>query len=476
MTIIKICRVKDIHTARLCGDLGVQMIGLHGIHGLSSSCTLNFLKIASELHKFYPGTVPVLVTKVTDAASVAQMLSATGIEWVQVHAPLDGQAAETLLHGITAVLGRRPGYIATVAVDDPFAISRVRDLRQLADYILVDVSYRGGTGRRADNDTLRQILREAKPAVRLVAGGLTVDNVTEVLVDLMPGGVDIQSGLEARLPGRPKDPVRLTQFVRTVREASGHSQSAELAVSHRRSLVSLAVTSVPNEQIDSVLKRFRRTDIDLVHVDFSDNSAAPRFFAEPFLALERLAKLVPCLPYDVHLFVKDIGEQANTLRKCVEGNVLLRVALTHYTRYENFSVEQFDDFASLAMELGVGIGIAIQATGFSIAELDSILRRLDSYPLKEVSLITRSRAHRLEDVAKYDLSLLSNLASWASKKRQPLFVSVDRDMNLSKLAVLSPGLPSHLVVGATLLASKRPQRTISAFRRLLKPPIHVSRC
>jgi pentose-5-phosphate-3-epimerase len=239
----------------------------------------------------------------------------------------------------------------------------------------------------------------------------------------------------------------------------------KLLISPHRTLVSLAITSVPDEKIDNVLKRFSHTDIDLVHADFSDGSIAPGFLAEPFLAISRLAKISPHLPYDVHLFIKGISKQKDTLSKCLGENPLLRAVLLHCIKYEDFSLGQFDRVASIVEGLGGGIGIAIQSMGFSTVNLELTLQMIDSYPLAEISLNTRPGIYSLEDVAKYDLPLLNILTYWANKKRMPLFVSVDREMTLSKLSVLSPGSPSHVVVGAALLASKMPQNTILALKK-----------
>jgi phosphoribosylanthranilate isomerase len=51
----------------------------------------------------------------------------------------------------------------------------------------------------------------------VVAGGLTPENVGEAMFVLEPWGVDVSSGVEARL-GK-KDPENVRAFVKAVREA-----------------------------------------------------------------------------------------------------------------------------------------------------------------------------------------------------------------------------------------------------------------
>ena len=73
----------------------------------------------------------------------------------------------------------------------------------------------GGTGRRADWDWAR---RGVNAGLRLiVAGGLSAENVAELVLDVHPFGVDASSGLESE-PGR-KDPAKVRAFIERVREA-----------------------------------------------------------------------------------------------------------------------------------------------------------------------------------------------------------------------------------------------------------------
>jgi phosphoribosylanthranilate isomerase len=87
----------------------------------------------------------------------------------------------------------------------------------LRTYLLdaADPDRPGGTGKRADWDWAR---RAVNAGLRLiVAGGLSPENVAELVLEVRPFGVDASSGLESE-PGR-KDPRRVQAFVERIREA-----------------------------------------------------------------------------------------------------------------------------------------------------------------------------------------------------------------------------------------------------------------
>ena len=75
---------------------------------------------------------------------------------------------------------------------------------------------RGGTGRRVDVALAKSALREERG---FLAGGLTPDNVQELVHALGPFGVDVASGVESR-PGI-KSPKLMASFVAAINEACG---------------------------------------------------------------------------------------------------------------------------------------------------------------------------------------------------------------------------------------------------------------
>ena len=89
------------------------------------------------------------------------------------------------------------------------------------DPIMLDswsADQRGGTGRTWDWELARPLLTSRKV---FIAGGLQPGNVGKVVSELKPYGVDVSSGVEARV--RVKDPDKVRAFVHAVRLAEALS-------------------------------------------------------------------------------------------------------------------------------------------------------------------------------------------------------------------------------------------------------------
>jgi len=94
---------------------------------------------------------------------------------------------------------------------------RVPDSDDWPDPIMLDswsADQRGGTGRTWDWELARPLLTTRHV---FIAGGLQPGNVGKVVSELKPYGVDVSSGVEARV--RVKDPDKMRAFVRAVRLA-----------------------------------------------------------------------------------------------------------------------------------------------------------------------------------------------------------------------------------------------------------------
>ncbi len=75
----------------------------------------------------------------------------------------------------------------------------------------------GGTGQRIAPEVASAWIEHLRPATVLLAGGLTPENVGDVIKALRPDGVDVSSGVEQN-PGR-KDLERVRAFIEAAKAA-----------------------------------------------------------------------------------------------------------------------------------------------------------------------------------------------------------------------------------------------------------------
>ena len=94
------------------------------------------------------------------------------------------------------------------------------------DGVLLDTSYKGnvgGTGTIFDWQQIAELKKMINELPMIVAGGLTPDNVTELISKYRPFAVDVSSGIENN---GQKDPQKMREFAAKVREGYDESESS----------------------------------------------------------------------------------------------------------------------------------------------------------------------------------------------------------------------------------------------------------
>jgi phosphoribosylanthranilate isomerase len=200
-TRIKVCGITTPDDAAMVARAGADFVGV--------VLTESPRRVTAERAREIALTLPPETLLVAVFADEAPDVAARAIEGLPVHAvqvrgwdeaPTD--SAYEVWH-----------VIRDAAPPDPATLPMV----PLRTYLLdgADPARPGGTGRRADWDWAR---RGVNAGLRLiVAGGLDPENVSELILNVRPFGVDASSGLESQ-PGR-KDPGKVQTFIERIREA-----------------------------------------------------------------------------------------------------------------------------------------------------------------------------------------------------------------------------------------------------------------
>jgi phosphoribosylanthranilate isomerase len=157
----------------------------------------------------------VLVTTLTEPLAIQELIEQTPVSGIQLHGPLQPDDVRTLRNR-----NRHMKLIKTVQVVDENALQEARRWEPLVDAVLLDSKGEGGlggTGRAHDWDLSARVVAELRVPV-ILAGGLSPGNVAHAIRTVRPFGVDVNSGVTSRPPG--KDPQKVEEFVRQVRQAT----------------------------------------------------------------------------------------------------------------------------------------------------------------------------------------------------------------------------------------------------------------
>jgi phosphoribosylanthranilate isomerase len=195
---IKICGICELEGARTAAEAGADMIGFHFCDSERRISPDEARAILDEM-PVRPKVVGVFIDE--EAGEVRRIGDLLDLDFVQLH----GSEPPGFMAGrpVIKVLKVKDGLIA--GSDD------------WPDPIMLDswsADQRGGTGRTWDWELARALLETRSV---FIAGGLEPGNVGKVVSEFKPYGVDVSSGVEARV--RVKDPEKVRAFIRAVRLA-----------------------------------------------------------------------------------------------------------------------------------------------------------------------------------------------------------------------------------------------------------------
>ncbi|MEN8615026.1 phosphoribosylanthranilate isomerase [Dehalogenimonas sp. THU2] len=219
MTHIKICGVTDVETATLCARLGADFIGLVFADSRRKVTPEQAMEITHHLLSLprRPKLAGVFVN--APAYEVNRIAEYCRLDRVQ----LSGDEDEDYCRRIERPLIRATRVGEDTVIEEiesrisasPSNTLHLLDARSPEGY--------GGTGRSFDWELLAG-LDTALPLV--VAGGLSPENVGQLIMRYRPWGVDVSSGVETH---GHKDPAKILAFIRAVRDAGARLRGVKNA-------------------------------------------------------------------------------------------------------------------------------------------------------------------------------------------------------------------------------------------------------
>tara|TARA_Y100000589_G_scaffold221602_1_gene209192 strand:+ start:2418 stop:3065 length:648 start_codon:yes stop_codon:yes gene_type:complete len=210
-TLIKICGITSIEQALQIAELGVDAIGVISVKESPRYVSPQKKEaIFKNLKKFYPQTKRVSVVKKLPLENFSEnFISNENV--IQLHGDEDLKYCETLRKKIPKIELWKAFRIRNV--DD---IKDIEYFLNFIDVILLDSWNKdtyGGSGIRIDSNFLKD-LKFSKPW--LLAGGISMEWINEILDNVKPDGLDISSSIE-RSPGI-KDIEKTRKLIKLIKQ------------------------------------------------------------------------------------------------------------------------------------------------------------------------------------------------------------------------------------------------------------------
>ena len=218
---VKICGLREEEHVVAAAEAGVDYIGLVFAPSKRQVTQERARDLVNGLQRcsHRPQVVGVFVNEPTSV--VNQAADFCGLDAVQLSGYEDATYARLIERPVICTVH----VAASMTADDvDEAICRSDDLRESSGLVLLDTGIRdayGGTGLTFDWDIARDVSMKHQV---LIAGGLTPQNVGQLVSYVRPFGVDVSSGVE--LDGR-KDTSLIQAFVREARKAEQENNDAD---------------------------------------------------------------------------------------------------------------------------------------------------------------------------------------------------------------------------------------------------------
>jgi phosphoribosylanthranilate isomerase len=215
VTKIKICGLSEIQHALAAAEAGADFLGLVFAPSRRQVSIEKALPITKEIHALSPQPVVVGVFVNSTADEVNRTADCCNLDWVQ----LSGDETWDYCQQIERPIIKTIHISSTKTVEGIISeIAMGYRLLPLQDFVcLIDSKMGeayGGTGQAFDWNLAKEV--SARFSV-IIAGGLTTTNVSRLVEEVQPWGVDVSSGVETN---GQKDIAKIRTFIQVARAAS----------------------------------------------------------------------------------------------------------------------------------------------------------------------------------------------------------------------------------------------------------------
>ena len=213
MTRVKICGISDFETALAAVRSGADFIGMVFAPSHRQIPMEEAVHLLRSIHVLKPRPVIVGVFVNRGAAGVNRVADLCGMDWVQLSGTESWEYCKQIERPIIKAI-----HISGQKSEEVIAeIEKGHQILGTREFIcLLDTENKeayGGTGQTFDWQVAEEV---AARFPVIIAGGLTPDNVGQLIDEVHPWGIDVSSGVETN---GLKDPAKIAAFIQAVRKA-----------------------------------------------------------------------------------------------------------------------------------------------------------------------------------------------------------------------------------------------------------------
>ena len=210
MEYVKICGLKTYNDIQLCINNGATAVGF--IYDVPESPrNLEKSKINMLIKNIPKEFRTVLVFKPKNIHKIKKIVKNINTDLYQIHGNFNNKELEKISENF-----KRRTIVAT-KLNHSNTNSVFNLINQFQDRFfafLIDNSE--GHGKDLDFDIVQEILKNRGKARIILAGGISIENVTDIVKKLDPYGIDVSSSLE--IEKGVKDPYKIIQFLDKVND------------------------------------------------------------------------------------------------------------------------------------------------------------------------------------------------------------------------------------------------------------------